>query len=172
MGQSTINEFGGESLCPGCGVCLPIEEGAIPRVDASKACGKLYDELRGRTLVLGDLAFVHQYAVDAYTAQHLVDGSSSIRGAFALAGLCLAVERKFSGRQVQRAHTLMAKRRRKWPLFSSPGVVNWMTVGEVAKVSDRELPDALERWCDSVWAAFGVEHERVYGMLLDSLGAG
>ena len=53
-------------------------------------------------------------------AQHLVHGESPIRGAFALAGLCLAVEREFTGRQVQCVHTLMARRHRTWPRYRAP----------------------------------------------------
>ncbi len=66
------------------------------------------NELLYYTLAHGDRWFIHQQLVDAYGAQHVRQSKSTIGAAFALAGLYLAVERGFKGRQVQKVHMLMA----------------------------------------------------------------
>ena len=64
-------------------------------------------ELVPRTLALrlshGDAFFIHQVAVDAYAAQHAGPASKTITIAFALIGLCLLLERGYTGKAVQRA---------------------------------------------------------------------
>lgn len=62
-----------------------------------------------RTLTLGDANFVHQHAVDACAASHAGGSSRPITVWFALAGLCLALERGLTGREVQFAHLRMAR---------------------------------------------------------------
>lgn len=65
-------------------------------------------DLVPRTLALrlshGDAFFIHQVAVDAYAAQHAGPASKTITIAFALIGLCLLLERGYTGKAVQRAH--------------------------------------------------------------------
>jgi hypothetical protein len=77
-------------------------------------------ELTAYTLSHTGPAFIHQYAVDAFAAQTADDTTKPIRLAFALVGLCLAAERQYSGRNVQRVHTLLARRRKRWPTFGIP----------------------------------------------------
>jgi Family of unknown function (DUF5946) len=121
------------------------------------------NELTYYTLAHGDPAFIHQHLVDVYGAQHArAQSKSTIGAAFALAGLYLAVERGFRGRQVQKMHTLMAAKSRQWPRFEPPADVGPLTVADVLRVEpgpDRD--QALMRWCDSVWAAWSSEHGRV-----------
>ena len=71
-----------------------------------------YHELSAYTQTHGDLTFIHQHVVDAWAAQHAVEAGKSIGLTFALAGLYLHLERGFSGRQVQRAHMEMGRRKR------------------------------------------------------------
>jgi hypothetical protein len=104
--------------------------------------------------------------VDAYGAQHLRPSASTIGAAFALAGLYLGVERRFTGRQVQKIHMLMASRSKQWPPFDTPGEVGPLTVGDVVAVEAGPLRDeAIMRWCASVWSAWSAEHDRVRAMV-------
>jgi len=54
-----------------------------------------YYELSYYTLSLGDAAFIHQYFVDAYTAQNASVGTRAIALTFALAGLYLYIEKGY-----------------------------------------------------------------------------
>src|SRR5215471_21282434 len=90
-----------------------------------------YHELTAYTLSHTDPAFIHQYAVDAFAAQTADDATKPITLAFALVGLYLAAERQYSGRQVQRVHTLLARRRKRWPKFDSPEFRGAITVRDV-----------------------------------------
>jgi Family of unknown function (DUF5946) len=125
------------------------------------------NELSYYTLAHPDPAFLHQHLVDAYGAQHVRrESKSTIGAAFALAGLYLAVERGFTGRQVQKMHMLMASKSKQWPRFEPPGEAGPLTVADVLKVEpgagrDRELM----RWCASVWAAWSSEQGRVREMV-------
>jgi hypothetical protein len=124
------------------------------------------NELTYYTLAHGDPAFIHQHVVDAYGAQHVRDSASTIGAAFALAGLCLAVERRFTGRQVQKMHIVMAKASKQWPRFEPPKDLGPLTVAEVITVEAGPPRDeAIMRWCASVWAAWSTEHDRVRTMV-------
>jgi hypothetical protein len=70
----------------------------------------LYSELAYYTLAHSDPAFIHQYVVDAYTAQTADESSKPISVVFALIGLYLHVEKGYNGKQVQHAHTRLANR--------------------------------------------------------------
>lgn len=98
------------TTCPGCGLILPSgEEQLAEHYYASYACRQLYYEFTGYTLSLGDGEFIHQYAVDTYAAQHAGANAKPIGITFALAGLYLAHEHGYTGKQVQIAHRLLAK---------------------------------------------------------------
>jgi hypothetical protein len=99
------------------------------------------NELSYYTLAHGDRAFIHQHVVDAYGAQHIRPSTSTIGAAFALTGLYLAVERGFTGRQVQQMHMVMATE------------------------AGPERDATIMRWCASIWAAWSVEQGRVREMV-------
>ncbi|MFL5617564.1 MAG: DUF5946 family protein [Gemmatimonadaceae bacterium] len=114
-----------------------------------------HDALAAYTLAHGDLAFIHQHVVDAFTAQHATTQTKPIAIAFALIGLYLHVERGLSGRQVQRAHIMLAKRSRHWPIFPLPERRGAMTVIDVMAVpAGPERDRAIDAWCVSVWDAY------------------
>ena len=124
------------------------------------------NELSYYTLAHGDAAFIHQHVVDAYGAQHLRPSTSTIGAAFALAGLYLAVERRFSGRQVQTMHVLMARASKQWPRFDPPADVGALSVADVVAVEPGQPRDeAIMRWCAGVWTAWSAEHDRVRAMV-------
>lgn len=125
-----------------------------------------FDHLCFYTLAHGDRRFIHQLAVDAFTAQHAGEATKAIAVAFALIGLYLHLERGYSGRQVQLAHTKLAKKRKQWPRFEIPAAKGEVTVAEVvAAPPGPERDAAIERWCASVWAAWSDSREQVKNLV-------
>lgn len=132
-----------------------------------------YNELQGYTLGRGDPTFIHQHVVDAWGAQHASEASKPIGVAFALIGLYLHVERGFSGKQVQRAHMELSRRRRSWPSFPLPRERGSITPVQVmAAPPGPERDSAISAWCASVWSAFSGSHGAVAELLKESGHAG
>jgi Family of unknown function (DUF5946) len=116
---------------------------------------ELYNELAFYTLSHRDPSFLHQHAVDAYTAQHAEEHTKAIAIVFALIGLYLHVEKNFTGRQVQRVHMQMGKSRKTWPQLTPPREPGAITVSAVVAASPgRERDEMIRDWCVSVWAAW------------------
>ncbi len=134
-------------------------EGAAPEQDA-------YDALQVYTLEHGDPRFLHQHVVDAWAAQHAREDSKPIAPAFALIGLYLHLERGCSGRDVQRAHMTLARRKREWPRFALPKDRGAMTANRVMEAAPgRERDEAIDAWCASVWNAFASQRDVVVELL-------
>ena len=115
-----------------------------------------------------DPSFLHQHVVDAYAAQHARADSKPIGVAFSLIGLCLHVERGFTGKQVQQMHMRLAQRKRAWPSFPLPkdrGPTTCMDV--LSKPEGPHRDQAISAWCRSVWDAFA-EAQPAVRALLDS----
>ena len=128
-----------------------------------------YHELCGYTLTHGDPAFVHQHVVDAYTAQRADANTKPIGLTFALVGLYLHVEKGWSGRQVQRAHMQMARRRRAWPAFALPADRGAMTARDVlAAPAGAERDAAIDEWCRSVWTALSGHRQAIETLLREN----
>lgn len=132
---------------------------------------RAYEALQCYTIARGDAEFVHQHAVDAWTAQRADGATKPIALTFALVGLCLYVERGFSGRQVQRVHVEMARRKRQWPVLTLPVARGTTTAVDVmAEPAGPRRDAAIRGWCASVWAAYAgsrgaiVELLRQYGI--------
>jgi len=112
-------------------------------------------ELTAYTLSRGDPDFLHQVAVDAYGAQHSGGPTRNITTVYALVGFCLAVEHGYTGRQVQRAHMVLAKRKTDWPRLEPPATPGALTVQDVLRAERGEARDEmLMQWARSVWAAW------------------
>lgn len=150
-------------ICPGCGVRLPAAElPADDGVNASGECRQLYWQLSADTLTSAGPAFPHQFAVDAYAAQHAGTPSRPITTAFALVGLYLAYERGYSGRDVQRAHMLLARRNLDWPRFAKPAEPGLLTVLDVLQARPGTQRDQmLYSWACAVWETWQAERARV-----------
>ena len=132
-----------------------------------------YDELAYYTLAHPDPSFIHQYAVDAFAAQTADEHTKPIRITFALVGLYLCVERDFTGKQVQRAHMQLAKRRKQWPTFQAPIQKGAVRVSDVLAAPPGPERDAMIRtWCASVWEAWEESHQRVRDVVRAELGIG
>lgn len=91
---------------------------AVPMTAISEK--DMYHQLSFYTLPHVGPSFIHQHIVDAYAARHAADNPKAITTAFALVGLYLAVEKSYSGNQVQRAHMQLARKRKEWPRFKPP----------------------------------------------------
>jgi len=127
-----------------------------------------YDELRCYTLELGDPAFILQHVVDAFTAQHADERTKPIALTFALVGLHLRVDKQLSGRQVQRAHMVLARHKRQWPIFPLPHERGAMSaLDAMAAPPGVERGRAVDAWCVSVWQAFYESHWRVADLLVE-----
>jgi hypothetical protein len=126
----------------------------------------LYHELCCYTLAHGDTSFIHQHVVDAFAAQHASDRSKPIGVTFALVGLYLHVEKQFSGRQVQRAHVKLARRKRPWPAFTLPRDRGSMTAIDVMTAPEGPERDrAIHAWCASVWEVFAGNRQAIADLL-------
>lgn len=139
--------------CPGCGTLLPVT-GISPcdRFHASGECYNLYISLMGYTMSLGDAEFAHQYAVDAYAAQHPGPPGKPISTVFALIGLYLALERGYTGRQVQLVHMQIA--RQPWPYLPPPATPGNITVAHLLDTPEADRPAKLRSWMQSVWSSW------------------
>lgn len=125
-----------------------------------------YFELCYYTLAHADPSFIHQHVVDAFAAQHADEETKPISLAFALIGLYLHLEKGYSGREVQRAHMRLARRRKKWPMFPLPENRGGLTVFEVMVAPPGPERDAMvEKWCLSVWQAYVDSHGNVVALV-------
>ena len=125
-----------------------------------------YDELCAYTLSHGDPRFIHQNVVDAWAAQHAGERTKPIGLAFALVGLYLSVEKNVSGREVQRTHMRLARRKREWPPFDLPPDRGAMTALDVmAAPPGPQRDEAIRAWCAAAWAPFSAQRAKVEALL-------
>ena len=152
-----------KSICPGCGLELEATNvGFDNRFNASCSCRQLYDELSCFTLNQVDPDFTHQLIVDAYCAQHAGPNVKTISIAFSLVGLYLAVERGYTGRQVQLAHMALAKQSKEWPYFNPPPMTGTTTVFDVFNgIYGDNYRKRIRDWAGSVWKAWDSCHNDV-----------
>ncbi len=153
------------TVCPGCGIRLPAIENAEPFPSASGECRRHCDELSFYTLALRDPFFIHQVVVDAYAAQHPLH-AKPMTVAFALIGLCLLLQKNFTGREVRLAHMRYAHRRKHWPAFHPPEHRGEIRVSDVLSAPPGEERNAaIKRWAASVWDAWKESHAEVSALV-------
>jgi hypothetical protein len=125
-----------------------------------------FNDLCGYTLTHTDPSFIHQHIVDAFAAQNADEQTKPIKLTFALIGLYLHVEKQFSGKEVQRAHQFLARRKRSWPHFHLRRKRGSVTAEDViALPAGPERDRAIHDWCVSVWEAFSDSHQPVRELL-------
>jgi hypothetical protein len=130
-------------------------------MDAMRAA---YDEVYVYTM--GRPGFILQHVVDAFAVQTANDAGKPIGVVFGLVGLYLRVEKQFSGRQVQKAHMELGRRKREWPRVYLPQARGSMTVSDVlAAPAGAERDIAIDDWCRSVWTAFGANRQTIIALL-------
>jgi hypothetical protein len=114
-----------------------------------------YDQLCAYTLSLHDDFFLHQLVVDAHCAQTATEATKPIALVFALLSLYLSVERKISGRQIQRFHMQLANLRLQWTRLALPKDRGSITADDVFTAAPGEARNqAIHAWCASVWTAY------------------
>lgn len=127
-----------------------------------------YHELCSYTLAhaLHDPSFIHQHVVDAFAAQQANANSKPMGVAFALIGLYLRVEKHFSGKQVQRVHMALSRRKEPWPVFDLPRDRGSVSVVDVVAASaGPERDRMIDSWCASVWTAYAGNRKAVIDFL-------
>jgi hypothetical protein len=123
-----------------------------------------YDEVYAYTM--GRPQFILQHVVDAFAAQTADANSKPIGVVFALVGLYLRVEKRFSGDQVQKVHMLMGRRKRQWPTVSLPNDRGKITVCDVLVVPEGCARDsAVDDWCRSVWTSCADNRQTIIDLL-------
>src|SRR5438874_6958054 len=149
--------------CPGCSLQLEPRAGLPdPLFHSSPECWARYGELAAQTLRLADRAFPHQHAVDAYTAQHIGADTRPISAVFALLGLCMAVERGSTGRQVQLAHMKLGRARCDWPRLLPETSAFEITVEDVLRIAPgRPRLLRIRDWMECTWKAWAHEQQRI-----------
>ena len=125
-----------------------------------------FDELSFYTLAHGDPRFLHQNAVDAFAAQHADETTKPIRIVFALVGLYLTLEHGYTGREVQRIHMQLGRRRKDWPRPQLPIQRGAITVADILKVAPGLARDAaIQAWCTAVWEPYKPNRQLIRGLL-------
>lgn len=149
--------------CPGCGLRLLDQRIKRPHdFNATGECYQKYIELSFYTMSQQDINFMHQHAIDAYSAQHAGDGMKNITIAFSLIGLYYAIELGYTGRQVQRVHMLLGQRKYNWPSLQLPNKPYSLTVNDVLKKKPGKNRDAMLReWMCDVWLCWEHQHDWV-----------
>jgi hypothetical protein len=142
--------------CPGCHAALPDRHlGPADRFNASGECWQAFSDLSCYTVAKQDKSFIHQHAVDAYEAQHAGGQTRTIAVAFGLIGLYLALEKGYTGREVQRAHMQIAKIRKDWGRLEPPAHPAQLTVADVLMTgTDAERDAMILRWAAAVWESW------------------
>jgi hypothetical protein len=125
-----------------------------------------YNEVYAYTMGHSGGSFILQHVVDAFAAQTAGVDAKPIGVTFALIGLYLHVEKKFSGRHVQRVHMQLGRRKRQWRAIPLPRDRGNMTAADVLATPagpDRDL--AIDAWCRDVWAAFHESRQTIIDLL-------
>jgi hypothetical protein len=129
-----------------------------------------YYELSYYTLGHPDPSFVHQYIVDAYTAEQANENTKPIALTFALIGLYLHLEKNYTGKEVQRAHMQLAKAKRQWPMFELPKQRGNITVSDViATPPGSQRDEMIQKWCVAVWETYRASHDQVATLIQTEL---
>jgi hypothetical protein len=130
-----------------------------------------FNELSYYTLQHPDqIYFIHQHIVDAWQAQTADAGTKPITLFFSLAGLYLHLEKQYSGRQVQQAHSELAQNKKEWPKIELPLYRGSVTVAHVLQTDAGPQRDLMIRsWCNSVWKAYQNSHKLVAAFVITEL---
>jgi hypothetical protein len=129
-----------------------------------------FHELSFYTLSLQDKYFIHQHIVDAYAAQTADINTKPIKIIFALAGLYLFIEKKYTGREVQLAHVQMAKGKKIFPPIILPANRGDINVSDVlVKPAGKERDEMIKQWCVSVWDAYQNNRDTIISFTETSL---
>ena len=122
---------------------------------------KLFEELSFYTLSHSDSDyFIHQLILDAFTAQTADKNTKKIALVFSLVGLYLLIEKNYTGKQIQQAHTVLSKYKEYLPEIKLPEYRGGISISDVLK-SDVNRDEMIEKWCASVWKAYESSKEEI-----------
>jgi hypothetical protein len=134
---------------------------------------ELFDELAFYTLAQPRPPFVHQLAIDAFTAQRADAATKPIAVVFALVGLYLHVEFRFTGLRVQQAHMQLARERKQWPKLPLPEQRGAVEVSDVLAAAPGAARNAMiHDWCVSVWGAWSASRPAIADLVRRELHVG
>lgn len=132
-----------------------------------------YNELAFYTLAHPSPSFIHQHVVDAYAVQKADENTKPIAIVFGLIGLYLHVEKNFTGKQVQKAHMQLAKRRKQWFRPRLPENRGAIVIAHVLAAAAGAQRDAMiHDWCVSVWEACKETRPQIAELAKNELGIG
>ncbi len=131
----------------------------------------LYLQLSYYTLSRGDTYFIHQLIVDTYCAQHFGPDVKPIAITFAVIGLYLVNEKKYTGKQVQNVHiTLAGKNKAKnWPQLHPPNEKATLSVEDVLEAPDDQKDEMIKKWCQAVWKTWKPQEDVIANTLMQFL---
>jgi hypothetical protein len=131
----------------------------------------LFHELSFYTLAHPDKDyFVHQHIVDAHACQAADRETKPIKLLFGLVGLYLYIECQYTGKEVQKAHMMLAKHKKNWPILTLPTNKGNIGVEDVLQSSEGKNRDELIRqWCESLWSAYAENHVTIRTYIAEEL---
>ncbi len=122
---------------------------------------KLFEELSFYTLSHPDFDyFIHQLIVDAFTAQTADKDTKKISLVFSLVGLYLLIEKNYTGKQIQQAHTVLSNYKEYLPEIKLPENRGEITISNVLE-SELNRDEMIKKWCSSVWKAYESSKEEI-----------
>ena len=127
---------------------------------------ELFHELSFYTLSHASANFIHQHAVDVFTAQKANQETKLIAIYYALVGLYLYIEKGYTGKQVQNMHLKLSQGSKTFEPFDLPVEKGDITIVDVIQVEPGLKRDAMiKSWCEDVWSAYKHERPRVAALL-------
>jgi len=124
-----------------------------------------YHQLAFYTLAHNGNTFIHQHSVDAFAAQTADATSKPITVFFALSGVYLFLEKKYTGLEVRDAHLQMANKTKTFPFIPLPEDRGAITVSNVlAAPPGADHDEMIRQWCISVWDAYSEQHRTVISL--------
>jgi hypothetical protein len=163
--------------CPGCGLTLPERlDPPPPEHGASAACFALY----GRALEHQSRRFAQPAAgrllLDAYGAQHPIDGGRMARDNLAvhLIALHLALARRIPPEAMPSTLRRVLRGRRDFPELPRPSTLGVLTVASMFETNGAPIDtleaqaEAAQAFAASVWAAWSDQHGLVARWVRDS----
>ena len=122
---------------------------------------KLFEELSFYTLSHSDSDyFIHQLIVDAFTAQTADKDTKKISLVFSLVGLYLLIEKNYTGKQIQQAHSMLSNYKDYLPEIKLPENRGEITISDVVK-SELNRDEMIKKWCSSVWKEYESSKEEI-----------
>ncbi|HEX4749673.1 MAG TPA: DUF5946 family protein [Bryobacteraceae bacterium] len=134
---------------------------------------QIFHELLAYTASKMDAAFIHQHVVDAYAVQYAREAKKPISVVFGMIGLYLHCEKNFTGREVQKAHMRLAKRRKNWFSPAIPEGGPTVEINDVLSAEPGAARDAMiHKWAAAVWETCTNARPEIVELAKTELGVG